>query len=73
MPLGSVIETPSASSRRSSCDWWKDGGALAHLIPELTSNLLVPLFAAAYLFWLDWRMALLALATFPVGCSAAWP
>lgn len=22
---------------------------------------------AAYLFWLDWRMALLALATFPVG------
>ncbi|MFR3458670.1 MAG: ABC transporter ATP-binding protein [Bilophila wadsworthia] len=40
---------------------------LAHLIPELTSNLLVPLFMAAYLFWLDWRMALLALATFPVG------
>jgi ATP-binding cassette subfamily B protein IrtB len=68
MPLGSVIETPSGKLKTLIVDTVeKMEVPLAHLIPELTSNLLVPLFMAAYLFWLDWRMALLALATFPVG------
>ena len=68
MPLGNVIETPSGKLKTLIVDTVeKMEVPLAHLIPELTSNLLVPLFMAAYLFWLDWRMALLALATFPVG------
>ena len=68
MPLGSVIETPSGKLKTLIVDTVeKMEVPLAHLIPELTSNLLVPLFMAAYLFWLDWCMALLALATFPVG------
>ena len=68
MPLGSVIETPSGKLKTLIVDTVeKMEVPLAHLIPELTSNLLVPLFMAAYLFWLDWRIALLALATFPVG------
>ncbi len=68
MPLGSVLETPSGKLKTLIVDTVeKMEVPLAHLIPELTSNLLVPVFMAAYLFWLDWRMALLALATLPVG------
>ena len=39
----------------------------AHLLPEMTSNMLVPLFIIVYLFVLDWRMALLSLATLFIG------
>ena len=40
---------------------------LAHVIPEMTSNLLVPIAIIIYLFILDWRMALVSLITIPVG------
>ena len=30
---------------------------MAHIIPEMTSNLLVPVAVIIYLFVLDWRMA----------------
>ena len=40
---------------------------LAHVIPEMTSNLLVPIAIIVYLFILDWRMALVSLVTIPVG------
>ena len=40
---------------------------LAHIIPEMTSNLLVPIAIVVYLFLLDWRMALVSLITIPIG------
>lgn len=40
---------------------------MAHIIPEFTSNLLVPLALLGYLFVLDWRMALAVLVTVPIG------
>ena len=40
---------------------------LAHIIPEMTSNLLVPIAIVIYLFVLDWRMALVSLITIPIG------
>lgn len=40
---------------------------LAHLVPEMTSNLFVPLCIIVYLFVLDWRMALASLVTLPIG------
>lgn len=40
---------------------------LAHAIPEFTSNLLAPVLITAYLFTIDWRIALLALASIPLG------
>lgn len=40
---------------------------LAHMIPELTANILIPVFLFCYLFFLDWRMALISLATIPLG------
>ena len=43
---------------------------LAHVLPEMTSNLLVPLAIILYLFTLDWRMALVSLITLPLGFMA---
>ncbi len=40
---------------------------LAHAIPEMSSNAVVVLATLAYLFVLDWRMALASLITFPLG------
>lgn len=40
---------------------------LAHAIPEFTSNLLAPIVITIYLFTIDWRIALLALASIPLG------
>lgn len=40
---------------------------LAHAIPELTSNLLVPVAILIYLFATDWRMALAGLAPIVIG------
>lgn len=42
-------------------------GALAHNLPELTSGLFVPLTAALVLAFVDWRMALAAIALLPVA------
>ena len=40
---------------------------LAHLFPEMTANIVAPLLTVVYLFILDWRLALLLLAVFPVA------
>ncbi len=40
---------------------------LAHLIPELTSNLLLALAVIAMIFVLDWRMGLASLVTVPLA------
>lgn len=40
---------------------------LAHMIPEMTANLFTPSAILIVLFVLDWRMAIGAIATIPVG------
>lgn len=40
---------------------------LAHLIPEMTSNILAPIGLLIALFLIDWRMALATLITVPIG------
>lgn len=40
---------------------------LAHLLPEMTSNLLSPFILFVFLFTIDWRLALISVATLPVG------
>lgn len=68
MPLGNVLATPSGSLKTLLVDTTeKIEMCFAHIIPELTANLTVPIFMATYLFWLDWRMAILALITLPLG------
>lgn len=40
---------------------------LAHLLPEMTSNVLSPMILLIALFFIDWRLALLSIVTLPVG------
>ena len=68
VPMGYILDTPSGKFKTMLVDTVeKLELPLAHMIPELTANILVPIFMLAYLFVLDWRMALISLITVPIG------
>lgn len=68
MPLGYVLETPSGKLKTPFVERVEQLEVpLAHVVPEMTANLLIPLGIVAYLFALDWRMGLASLVTIPVG------
>ena len=68
MPMGILLETPSGQMKDTIVDRVEGlETTLAHLVPEMTANILIPLCLLVYLFVLDWRMALLTLAVFPFG------
>lgn len=68
VPMGTILDTPSGQYKSIIVDRIEGMEVpFAHLLPEMTSNLLVPLFIIMYLFVLDWRMALLSLATLFIG------
>ena len=72
VPMGTVLDTPSGQYKTTIVDRVEGmEPTLAHLIPEMTSNLLVPLSIAVYIFTLDWRLGLASLATTIVGLAAA--
>lgn len=68
VPMGYILETSSGKFKTAIVDTVeKIELPLAHMIPELTSNLLIPICLSIYFFVLDWRLALIALATLPIG------
>lgn len=68
VPMGTVLDTPSGHYKSIIVDRIESMEIpFAHLLPEMTSNALVPLFIIVYLLVLDWRMALLSLATLFIG------
>ncbi|MDO4324382.1 MAG: ABC transporter ATP-binding protein [Lachnospiraceae bacterium] len=68
MPLGTIMDTSSGKIKQIVVDQVESMETpLAHLLPEMTSNMLVPVCILIYLFVLDWRMALLSLVSIPVG------
>ena len=68
MPLGEIIAVPSGNFKQIMVDQVESmEKPLAHLLPEMTSNLLGSLSIFIYLLFLDWRMALLSLVSIPVG------
>ncbi len=68
VPMGTILDTPSGHYKSIIVDRIESMEVpFAHLLPEMTSNMLVPLFIIVYLFILDWRMALLSLATLFIG------
>jgi ATP-binding cassette subfamily B protein len=68
IPLGVMIETPVGTLKTMVIDAVeKIEKPLAHIFPEMTSNLLTPLVITGVIFALDWRMALAALVTIPIG------
>ena len=70
IPMGTILDTPSGQYKTTIVDRVEGmEPTFAHLIPEMTANVLVPLLIAVYLFLLDWRMALLSLVTLVVGLA----
>ena len=68
MPLGEIISVPSGDFKQIIVDQVESmEKPLAHLLPEMTSNLLGSLSILIYLLFLDWGMALLSLVSIPVG------
>lgn len=68
LSLGTLSETPSGAFKQKILDQVEAmERPLAHMFPEMTANLLGPLFILAYLLFVDWRMALLSLVSFPLG------
>ena len=68
VPMGYMINTPSGELKNVLVDRVEGmETTLAHLIPELTANLCIPVCIFIYLLALDWRLALAALITLPIG------
>lgn len=68
VPMGTILNTPSGTYKTTIVDRVEGmEPTLAHLIPEMTSNLLVPVLIAVYIFVLDWRMGLASLFTTIIG------
>ena len=68
VPMGTILDTPSGQYKTTIVDRVEGmEPTFAHLIPEMTANVLVPLVIVVYLFILDWRMALLSLVTLVIG------
>lgn len=72
LPMGVILDTPSGQYKTTIVDRVEGmEPTLAHLIPEMTSNLVVPIAIAIYIFKIDWRMGLAPLVTTIVGMIAA--
>lgn len=68
IPMGYILETPSGQFKNVIVEKTDSlETPLAHVLPEMTSNLLIPLGILLYMFILDWRMALVSLITIPLG------
>ena len=70
MPLGTILDTSSGQMKQIIVDQVESmERPLAHLLPEMTANVLGPVCILIYLFVLDWRMALLSMVSIPVGMA----
>lgn len=70
MPMGQVLNKPSGQLKDILVDRVEGlETPLAHLLPEMSANILVPVVILIYLFVLDWRMALISLITIPLGMA----
>lgn len=68
VPMGTIIDTPSGQLKTLLVDRVEGmEPTLAHLIPEMTANILIPIAIFIYLLVLDWRMALASLITLVLG------
>ena len=68
LPLGTVMDTASGKFKQTIVDQVDSmETTLAHLFPEMTANIAAPVLTFLYLLVLDWRLALLGLAVFPVA------
>ena len=67
-PLGEVESRPIGAMKSTIVDRIEDiEPPLAHMIPELSSNVLLPLVVVVAMFSIDWRMGLALLVTIPLA------
>jgi ATP-binding cassette subfamily B protein len=68
VPMGVMLETPSGAFKTLLVDnVGRLEDIIAHMIPELPSNIAAPLAGIVLVFALDWRMGLASLITVPVS------
>lgn len=68
MPLGAVLQQSSGALKNTLIERIDSiETTLAHIVPEFTANLLIPIIITVYIFTIDWRMGLASLATVPLG------
>lgn len=68
LPMGTLLDTQSGQHMGIIVDRVESlETPLAHLLPEMTANILIPIAMLFYLLVLDWRMALVSLITIPLG------
>ena len=71
LPLASVQEVPSGWLKNIICERTDSmEPILAHIVPEFTANICAPVILFIYILSIDWRMALISLATLPVAAIA---
>lgn len=68
LPMGYILDTPSGTIKNTIVEKVDSiETTLAHILPEMTANILGPVCIIIYLFATDWRMALISLLTLPLG------
>ncbi len=68
MPLGTIIDTSSGKLKQIIVDEVEHmERPIAHMIPELTSNIVGAIAVWVYMIIVDWRMGLICLISVPVG------
>ncbi len=68
MPLGTIIDTSSGKMKQIIVDEVERmERPIAHMIPELTSNIIGAVAVWIYMMTIDWRMGLICLISVPVG------
>ncbi len=68
MPLGDVLNESSGTYKNIIIERVDAiETPLAHIIPEVTANLIVPFVIFIYMLQIDWRLALISLISIPFG------
>ena len=68
MPLGKVMNISSGKLKNIIVDQVDSmETTLAHIIPEMTANIIAPILLLIYMFILDWRLALVSLIPLVIG------
>ncbi len=68
MPLGDVISQPSGTLKSTLVERIDSiETTLAHILPEFTTGIGAPIIILIYTFTMNWKLALAALITVPIG------
>jgi ATP-binding cassette subfamily B protein len=68
IPMGDVLNRSIGEWKNLIVDQVsKLEDSLAHIIPEMTANIIAPLVIIVYLFTINWKMGVISMLTIPMG------